>query len=132
MWFQSASNLVKSRSSRISARPANVPRCPRSFRPRLEILEDRTLLSGGLSFADPIDYAVGASPQSVTTGDFRGIGIQDLAVANFGSNNVSIFLGDGHGAFRLAETVQAGTRPYFVTTGHFHDPNSLDLAVANS
>jgi acetyl esterase/lipase len=116
----------------MSARLPKARQRLRSFRPRFETLEDRTLLSGGLSFADPIDYTAGANPRSVTTGDFRGIGIQDLAVANFGSNNVSIFLGDGHGAFRLAETIQVGTRPDFVTTGHFHDPNILDLAVANS
>jgi acetyl esterase/lipase len=132
MWFQSASNFVKSRSSRISARLPKVRQRPRSFRPRLEILEDRTLLSGGLSFADPIDHAVDASPRSVTTGDFRGIGILDLAVANFGSNDVSIFLGNGNGTFRLAETVVVGTNPYYVTTGHFHDPGILDLAVADS
>src|SRR5262249_32594687 len=95
MWFHSASNFVKSCSSRISPRPAKVRQRPRSFRPRFEILEDRTLLSGGPSFADPIDYTVGASPRSVTTGDFRGIGILDLAVANLGSNNVSIFLANG-------------------------------------
>jgi acetyl esterase/lipase len=91
-------------------------------------------LSGGLSFADPIDINLGAgnSPQSIATGDFRGIGIQDLAVANFGSNSVSILLGDGHGGFRLTETVVVGRNPSYVTTGHFHDPTILDLAVADS
>src|SRR5262249_59518345 len=93
------------------------------FAPRLEALECRVLPSAELSFADPIDYAAGTGPRSVTTGDFRGIGVQDLAVANFGSNNVSIFLGDGHGAFQLAEAIQVGNQPYYVTTGHFHDPN---------
>jgi len=132
MWFHSTSNFVKCPSSRISARLPKVRQRSRSVRPRFEILEDRTLLSGGTSFADPIDYTVGASPQSVTTGDFRGIGILDLAVANFGSNNVSIFLGNGAGTFRLAETVAVGTKPYYVTTGHFHDPGILDLAVADS
>src|SRR6516162_8457307 len=111
MWSHAAFECRKSRSSRMLARLPKARQRLRSFRPRFETLEDRTLLSGGLSFADPIDYTAGANPRSVTTGDFRGIGIQDLAVANFGSNNVSIFLGDGHGAFRLAETIQVGTRP---------------------
>jgi acetyl esterase/lipase len=89
---------------------------------------------GELSFADPIDINLGAgtAPRSIATGDFRGIGIQDLAVANFGSNSVSIFLGNGNGTFHLAETVVVGTNPYYVTTGHFHDHGILDLAVADS
>src|SRR6516162_2253296 len=71
------------------------------FVPRLEALECRTLLSGGLSFADSIDINLGAgkSPRSIATGDFRGIGIQDLAVADSGSNEVSILLGNGDGTF---------------------------------
>jgi acetyl esterase/lipase len=87
---------------------------------------------GELSFADPIDYAAGRSPQSVATGHFHDRHILDLAVANFDSNDVSIFLGRGDGTFRLAETIVVGNRPSFITTGHFHDPDILDLAVANS
>ena len=55
MWSHSLFDFQKSGFSRISARPLKVRQRPRSFRPRLETLEDRTLLSGGLSFADPID-----------------------------------------------------------------------------
>jgi len=87
---------------------------------------------GELSFADPVDYTTGRSPRSVAAGDFRGIGIQDLAVANAGSNDLSIFLGNGDGSFRLAATVVVGTNPYYVTTGHFHDSGILDLAVVDS
>jgi hypothetical protein len=53
-------------------------------------------------------------------------------VANSGSNNVSIFLGNGNGTFHLAETVVVGNNPFFVTTGHFHGGNVVDLAVTNS
>jgi acetyl esterase/lipase len=88
--------------------------------------------TGELSFADPIDYAGGRNPRSVTSGDFRGIGIQDLAVANAGSNDVSIFLGNGNGTFRLVESVVVGGNPSFITTGHFHDATTVDLAVANA
>jgi acetyl esterase/lipase len=81
---------------------------------------------------DPVDYAAGTAPRSVAVGDFRGIGIQDLAAANSGSGSVSIFLGNGDGTFQLAETVAVGRTPFFITTGHFHAANVLDLAVANS
>ena len=41
----------------------------------------------------PGTVAVGSGPASVAVGDFNGDGRQDLAVANLGSDNVSILLG---------------------------------------
>jgi hypothetical protein len=46
--------------------------------------------SGG--FQAPKNFPVGTTPFSVAVGDFNGDGRQDLAVANFVSNNVSILL----------------------------------------
>jgi acetyl esterase/lipase len=139
MWFHSVFDYLKSdfartRTGRARRGKRPMPRQRRqTSRLSLELLEDRCLLSGGeLSFMDPVDYATGRSPRSVVAGDFRGIGIQDLAVANLGSNDVSIFLNNGSGTFRLAETVAVGKNPFYVTTGHFHDPEILDLAVADS
>src|SRR6516225_9148534 len=101
MWFHSALDYLKSASAQ--TRPGwarrlqrRTPRRRQAARLTVEPLEDRCLLSGGeLSFMDPVDYAAGRSPRSVATGNFRGIGIQDLAVANSGSNDVSIFFGNG-------------------------------------
>src|SRR5262249_28212931 len=87
---------------------------------------------GELSFADPVDYAAGTRPQSPPPDPLHDPHILALAVANCASNDVSIFLGNGDGTFRLAETIVVGNSPSFVTTGHFHDPDILDLAVANS
>jgi hypothetical protein len=45
---------------------------------------------------DPITaLAVGDDPQSVVTGDFNGDNRKDLAVTNFGSNSVSVYLRNG-------------------------------------
>jgi hypothetical protein len=38
------------------------------------------------------DWVVGTHPFSVGVGDFAGDGMQDLAVANNGSSNVSVLL----------------------------------------
>src|SRR5712692_5107814 len=92
----------------------------------------RSLAEDGVSFTDPVDFGVGRSPRSVTVGDFNGDGIQDLAVANFASNDVSILFGKGDGTFSLAQTVPVGTSPYFVTIGDFNGDKVPDLAVANS
>src|SRR6266851_22740 len=79
-------------------------------RPRLEVLEDRSLLSA-VSFSTPANYAVGYSPHSVAVGDFNGDGKPDLAVANDGSNNVSVLLGNGDGTFQTAQMLAAGNEP---------------------
>ena len=46
-------------------------------------------------------------------------GLISLAKANFGSDNVSILLGDGLGGFVAATSFPVGARPFDVTAGHF-------------
>ncbi len=84
-----------------------------------------------VSFIARRDFAAGNSPQSVAVGDFNGDGVQDLAVANFGSNNVSVLLGNGDGTFRAAVNYGAGSGPVSVAVGDFNGDRALDLAVAN-
>ena len=57
---------------------------------------------GGVIFGAP-------SPTSVASGDFNGDGKLDLAVANFVSNTVSIFLGNGDGTFTLKSSPATGS-----------------------
>ena len=77
------------------------------------------------------NFAVGANPYSVAVGDFNGDGKQDLAVANGGSNNVSILLGTGAGSFGAATNFAVGTFPKSVTVGDFNSDGKQDLAVAS-
>ena len=58
--------------------------------------------------APPQTSPLATDPDSVAVGDFNGDGKQDLAVANCGSNNVSILLGDGAGSFSAATNFGAG------------------------
>ena len=78
----------------------------------------------------------GNAPYSVAVKDFNGDGSDDLAAANYGSNNVSILKGNGGGTFQPLPNspYQVGMNPYSVAVGDFdNDPNHyLDLAVANS
>ena len=84
--------------------------------------------------APAMDLAVGASPYSVAMGDFNGDGHLDLAVANGGSNDVSVLLGNGDGTFTPARNFDAGLGggPLWVAVGDFNLDRKLDLVVANS
>ena len=65
------------------------------------------------TFQDQVRYAVGTEPYALVAGDFNGDGHIDLAVANAGSNDVSVLLnkGDGTGTFQDQMTYAAGYRP---------------------
>ena len=93
MWFQ---NFFKSLTSTPTRRRLIRRRSPAS-RLSVEALEDRCLPS----FLPAVSYPVGAEPNAVVTGAFRGAGQPvDLAVANFGSNSVSVLLGNADGTFQ--------------------------------
>jgi len=87
--------------------------------------------SGGFAPATGPPIPVGTNPQALAVGDFNGDGIADLAVANFGSNNVSILLGHGDGTFTPGPVITVGTNPIFVAVGDFNGDGIADLAVPN-
>src|SRR5206468_1762617 len=58
--------------------------------------------SGGFSPAAASPVAAGINPSSVAVADVNGDGKPDLVTANFGSNNVSVLLGNGSGGFSPA------------------------------
>jgi hypothetical protein len=82
------------------------------------------------------DVATGANPRSVSVGDFNGDGELDLAVANVGSNNVSVLLnttppGAATTSFAARRDFPTGTAPVAVTVGDLNSDGKLDLAVVN-
>ena len=48
--------------------------------------------NGDGTFQAALDFGAGIGPFSVGLGDFNGDGMQDLAVANIGSDNVSVLI----------------------------------------
>jgi hypothetical protein len=99
-----------------------------SFRPGIDVLEDRTVPS---FVTAPPSFAVGSNPHGEAVGDFNGDGKADLAVVNEGSNTVSILLGNGDGSFRTKADFATGTTPWGLAVGDFNGDGKLDLAVAN-
>ena len=84
---------------------------------------------GGFDIRLASKFQVGLKPVSVVVGDFNGDMKPDLAVANEGSDTVSVLLG---GNFLASTPFAVGKSPYAVTTGDFNGDMKLDLAVANT
>jgi FG-GAP-like repeat/FG-GAP repeat len=75
----------------------------------------------------------GSAPRAIVAGDFLGNGVLDLAVADSGTNDVTIFLGDGRGHFAPLAPVPLGdgaSEPVAIAAGDFGN-GRIDLAVAN-
>ncbi|ELS03748.1 putative calcium-binding protein,FG-GAP repeat protein [Xenococcus sp. PCC 7305] len=85
-------------------------------------------------FQPEVTFGVGDTPLSVAVGDLDGDGAaDDLAIANYNDNNVSVLLGDGSGGFSAQTTFAVGNGPYSVAIGDLDgDGAADDLAIANS
>ena len=86
--------------------------------------------SAGVEFASPVSYPVGTLPARIVIADFNGDGKLDIAVANSGSANVSILLGNGDGTFRQAHAYSVGGGMTSVAAGDFNADGRTDLVVA--
>ena len=94
-----------------------------------------TAVAASLDFFKPNSSpeAAGDSPTSVVIADLDGDSDQDLAVANFGSDNVTILKNNGGGNFSepASSPEAAGDAPQSVALADLDGDSDQDLAVAN-
>lgn len=90
--------------------------------------------SGGFTQTLGSPLNVGFVPRSLAVGDFDLDGRADLAVANQGSDNVTILLGNGRGGFTrpAGSPISAGLLPFSTVVKDFNLDGSPDIAVANN
>jgi hypothetical protein len=75
---------------------------------------------------------VGTNPQGVVTADFNHDGNADVAVSDYGSNTITILLGNGHGAYSPAAAISGSmSSPQSLATADFNGDGKPDLVVAN-
>lgn len=95
-----------------------------------------TSTPGVLSFT-PATYPsaggdpLGRNPTGIAAADFDFDGRTDLALSNFVSDNVSVLMGTGAGAFGAADHQAAGAGPRGLTSTHLDDNVKADLVVAD-
>ena len=91
---------------------------------------------GTIDFGGAITYSTGfnSDPYSVAVSDFNNDGQSDVAVANYGTNNLGIFLGYGNGSFASMVIYSMGdnSRPVAVTVADLNYDNQSDVVVVNS
>ena len=86
------------------------------------------------AFAPQQASAAGESVESLTSIIVNGDDITDLATANFGSNDISVLLGQGDGTFAAEQNVslQTGRLPRSLASGDFNGDGLIDLATPRS
>ncbi|CAF0813059.1 unnamed protein product, partial [Adineta ricciae] len=88
------------------------------------------------TFSDEINYSMGydSIPYSLVVGDFNQDKNLDVAVANYGTDNIAVLLGVGNGMLfpPTFYSTKYGSQPASVAIGDLNNDNKLDLVVANS
>jgi hypothetical protein len=91
---------------------------------------------GNGNFSSQVTYSTGSGsrPISVATAHFNNDSRLDIVVANFGTNNVGVFLGHGDGTFSNQTTYSTdyGSEPSSVAIGDFNNDSRSDIIVANN
>ena len=67
---------------------------------------------GNGTFAEPVSHSTGSGsrPVSIAVGDFNNDTYLDITTANYGANNIGVFLGYGNGGFRNVTTFSTETQ----------------------
>ena len=88
------------------------------------------------TFFDQLTYSTGdfSEPLGIAVADFDRDGRLDVVTANYGTNNVGIFLGHASESFLNAPDYSTGlsSQPVSIAVGDFNNDTHSDIVVANN
>ena len=88
---------------------------------------------GNGAFRRSIEFSTGfdSLPHSIAVGDLNNDGRQDIAVANYGTDNIGLFLGNGDGTFTSQMTFTTGINsgPYSIAIFDMNNDTHLDIVI---
>lgn len=92
-----------------------------------------TLLTRGGTFATKVDYTGSDGARSVEVVDLNADGWKDLAVANYYTDNMSVFLNNGDGTFATKVDYSSGTgaNPWELAVGDVNGDSMPDIITTN-
>jgi hypothetical protein len=97
--------------------------------------------NGTFQAAKPFGAGGNTNPAVIVAADFNGDGVMDAAVANYGSNTITVLtnnpslLNNPNAAFTFSSpptTVVTGANIQYLVAGDFNQDGKVDLAVADS
>ncbi len=96
----------------------------------------RVLLAGAASagggLGSPVAFPVGSGPFEIASGDWNEDGALDVAVANEGSHDLSVLLGNGVGGLLPEVRLPSGVNSAALEAAELDGDGHLDLVVGNS
>jgi len=92
--------------------------------------------NGDGTFKSPVSYPAGPGASAVAVVALTSNHIQDLVVADYGTNGVansggvSVLMGNGDGTFQKAVFTPTGSQPLFIAARDFNGDGNMDIALA--
>ncbi len=87
--------------------------------------------AGSYSFDEDFSLPAGITPQEINSSDCDGDNEPDLVVANFDSDNVTIFRNVGAGQFHFWQTIATSDQPSGVDCADMNGDGRIDVLVSN-
>ena len=88
---------------------------------------------GGFEPVTGSPFSTGGAPMAAAIGDVNGDGLNDVAVACYGSNEVQVFLATGDNAFETkGVSISVGERPLGIVAADLNGDGKSDLVTANN
>ncbi len=101
----------------------------------VSVLRNISSETGVIGFAEKIDFSTSAVPFSIAIGDLDNDGKSDLAIANLGSNSISVLrnssTGLGNIGFDTKVDFTADSQPIDIAITDLDGDGKVDLGVAN-